>query len=167
MLREHPAASLRLLNQALCADAPEPTFCTVFDARVRPRDGGLDLRFSNGGHPAPLLLRSDGAVDAIESGRGPIVGAFPVERFGEDSLRLERGDLLLLYTDGVTEVRPTDVEFGERELRATVAALAGASPEEVVAAVSERALALQSGEQRDDIALVAIRAREEGAPAVS
>jgi sigma-B regulation protein RsbU (phosphoserine phosphatase) len=84
-------------------------------------------------------------------------------RFAAGTLRLAPGELLLLYTDGVTEVRTSDAGLGERELLATLSAHAGASADEVVAAVERRAVELQDGAPRDDIALVAIKATGEAA----
>jgi len=158
MLLDDPAAILAVLNRALHAGSGPSDFCTVFCARLCPGGAALDLRFTNGGHPAPLLLRADGSVDAVQTGRGPLVGAVADAAFGDATLRVAPGELLLLYTDGVTEVRTSDVAIGERELRATLAAHAGGSAEEVVAAVERCAVALQDGEPRDDIALVAIKA---------
>jgi serine phosphatase RsbU (regulator of sigma subunit)/PAS domain-containing protein len=156
-LSEDPAANLALLNDALLEDGTSTTFCTVVYVRLCPAEDGFDLRFANGGHPPPLLVRTDGTVESVDSGRGPLVGALRTRAFEEGTLRLAPGELLLLYTDGVTEVRPSELELGERELRATLAAHAGASADEVVAAVERRAVELQNGRPRDDIALVAIR----------
>jgi serine phosphatase RsbU (regulator of sigma subunit) len=158
MLHDDPAANLRLLDRALHAESAASDFCTVFYARICPGDGGIDLRFANGGHPSPMLLRVDGSVESVESGRGPLVGGVEDPSFTEATLHLVSGELLLIYTDGVTEVRTDDPELGVRELRRTLATHAGASAHEVVAAVGRRALELQEGDQRDDIALVAIRA---------
>jgi len=157
MLHDDPAANLALLDRALRAESPAPAFCTVFYLRLCPSDAGMDLRFANAGHPPPLLLRRDGSVTEVESGRGPLVGALNDATFAEGTLELRPGDLLLTYTDGVTEVRATDPGLGERELRATLAAHAGASAEDVVAAVERRAVELQDDAPRDDIALVAVR----------
>ena len=163
MLHDDPAANLALLDRVLRSDSAAPDFCTVFYTRLcpaQPPGGGLDLRFANGGHPGPLLLRRDGTVEAIEAGRGPLVGAFGDAEFDQATLSLAPGELLLLYTDGVIEVRTSDVRLGERELHRTLSACAGASAEEVVAAVERRAVELQDGAPRDDIALVALRALE-------
>jgi serine phosphatase RsbU (regulator of sigma subunit) len=153
-----PAANLALLNQAFYEDAAGPDFCTVVYARVCPGERGLDVRLANGGHLAPLLVRVDGSIAAIEDGRGPLVGAIADVTFQEATLQLQPGELLLLYTDGVTEVRTSDVGLGERELRATLATHAGASAQELVDALASRAVELQDGDPRDDIALLAIRA---------
>jgi serine phosphatase RsbU (regulator of sigma subunit) len=130
----------------------------VLYARLWHTAGGLGLRFANGGHPSPLLLRADGTVESIESGRGTLVGGVEGVAFAEAELELAPGDLILLYTDGVTEVRRGDLGFGERDLRETLAAHADRPAEEIVAGVERRAVEVQEGEPRDDIAIVAIRA---------
>ena len=156
-LEGSPAANLALLNAVLVEDDTSGSFCTVFQARLCPGERGVDLRFANGGHPAPLVLRPDGTVAEVDTGRGTLVGAVPDGGFTESTLHLAPGELLLLYTDGVTEIKPSDLGLGERELRATLAAQAGAPAEEVVAAVERRIVDLQAGSPRDDIVLVAIR----------
>ena len=158
LLHDDPAANLALLNRVLYEESGDADFCTVFYARICPGDKGLDLRFANGGHPPPLVLRAGGAVETMSEGAGQLVGALPHARFGEATLHLAPGDLLLSYTDGVTEVRKSDLLLGERELRTVLAEQAGAGAEQVVAAVEQRAVDLQPGPPRDDIALVAVRA---------
>jgi serine phosphatase RsbU (regulator of sigma subunit) len=157
MLVADPAASLALLNRALVGDHAR-RFCTVFCARARVENGRVHCQFANGGHPPPLLLRADGTVEQIEDGHGPLVGVFPDAVFETAMLTLEPGDLLLMYTDGVTETGRSDAEAGERDLRATLAACAGLSSEEVVAAVKRRAVEFLAGRSRDDVALLAIKA---------
>ena len=162
-LGQGPAADLALLDEELREDGPGH-FCTLVNARICPAGGGFDVRLANAGHPSPLVLRADGTLELADGARGPLVGVLADAQFGEASMHLGPGDLLLLYTDGVTEVRTTDLDLGERELRATLGAEAGASAEEVVAAVARRAVELQRGAQRDDIALLAVKAV--GAPAL-
>ena len=159
MLHDDPAGNLALLDRVMSADADIQDFCTVFYVRMCPGDdGALDLRFASGGHLPPLLLRADGTVESLDSGRGPLVGASVGGRFQEATLGMRAGDLLLIYTDGVTEIRVEDAGFGERELRHVLAGLSGRSAEEVVESVLHHAVELQSGAPRDDIALVALRA---------
>ena len=97
-------------------------------------------------------------MEEVEDGRGPMVGPFPDAKYREAALRLEPGDLLLMYTDGVTEVRRHDLGRGERELRATLTASLGRPAQEVVDAVQRTAVELLGGRPRDDRALLAIRA---------
>jgi serine phosphatase RsbU (regulator of sigma subunit) len=156
LLGSNPAADLALLNRAMAADATE-RFCTVICGHIRRDAGGLQCRLANGGHLPPLLLRRDGTVEEIDGGRGPLVGPFPDARYEEATLRLEPGDLLLVYTDGVTEVRRHSASRDERDLRATLAASAGRSAEEVVDAVEHRAVDLLAGRPHDDMALLAVK----------
>jgi serine phosphatase RsbU (regulator of sigma subunit) len=157
MLDDRPAANLGLLNRALRVDGAPGHYCTVFYARVCPGEHGLAMRYGNAGHPSPFVLRADGRVEEVAGGRGPLAGATRAAAVEESEDRLGAGDLLLLYTDGVTEVRTDDLNRGERELRALLASMAGASAADVVAAVERRALELRGPARRDDIALVAIR----------
>ncbi|MDA0169481.1 SpoIIE family protein phosphatase [Solirubrobacter taibaiensis] len=156
---DDPADNLEVLNSIFHDDTDAGDFCTVLFACVRPGPAGLDVRLANGGHLPPLLLRPDRSITSIDGGRGPIVGAFPDAHYGQAQLTLQPGELLLLYTDGVTEVSTTDLALGERELRSTLAGLVDASAADVVDAVARRAVELQDRAPRDDIALLAIRSR--------
>jgi serine phosphatase RsbU (regulator of sigma subunit) len=158
LLGSEPAADLALLNRAMLGESGRH-FCTVVCGRLRPHAGGLDCWFANGGHLPPLLLRRDGTVEETRARLGPLVGSFSDARYEEVALRLEPEDLLVLYTDGVTEVSRREAMRGERELRAAVAACAGRSAEEVVDAVERRAMDLLGGRPRDDMALLAVKAK--------
>jgi serine phosphatase RsbU (regulator of sigma subunit) len=157
MLDDRPQANLCMLNRALRETGARGTYCTVLYGRICPGEDGLALRYSNAGHPPPLRVRPDGTVDELDGGRGPLAGATEDAQFVEATARLAPGDLLLLYTDGVTEVCTDDLALGERALRGVLQQTAGSSAEDVVAAVERRALELQRDARRDDIALVAIR----------
>ncbi|CAA9474744.1 MAG: Serine phosphatase RsbU, regulator of sigma subunit [uncultured Solirubrobacteraceae bacterium] len=153
-----PAANLATLNRALLAEVTTSRFCTVLYARICPAEDSVLLTFANGGHLAPRVLRRGRPVERLDV-TGTLVGAITDARFEEVELRLHPGDLVLMFTDGVTEVRESGrpPDYGEAQLDATLAALAGASAEEVVAAVESRAMELHGGEPRDDMAVVAIR----------
>jgi serine phosphatase RsbU (regulator of sigma subunit) len=157
MLLADPAANLALLNRALVADDAD-RFCTVFCVRARVENGRVHCQFANGGHPPPLLLRADGTIEQIEGAEGPLVGAFSDATFETGMFTLEPGDLLLMYTDGVTETSRSDVEAGERDLRVTLRACAGVPSDDVVSAVERRAVELLAGRPRDDVALLALKA---------
>jgi len=152
-----PAANLALLNRVLAADLAVSEFCTIVDARLCPGRDALTVRLANGGHPAALVLRDSGSVEEVSAGRGPLVGILPDAKFEDTELELGPGELLLLYTDGVTEVRTSDIALGERELVSTLAAQRGRSAGDVAEAIKRGALGLQSGVARDDIAVLAIR----------
>jgi serine phosphatase RsbU (regulator of sigma subunit) len=161
LLLEDPAEGLALLNRALLADPLESHFCTGVFARVTRGPAGFSCWFANGGHPAPLLLSPDGRVQAVEDARGPLMGVFGDANYQSSKLCLAPGQLLLLYTDGVTEARRHEVHVVERRLRGILHDCAGASAEHVVSEVERLCRSLQVGQPRDDVALLAIRACEE------
>ena len=155
-----PAETLQLLNEALLSQ-PDPAgrFCTVLVARVCPaQDGGVGLTLATGGHLPPMVVRSGGRVERIQL-RGSLVGGLDRPHFGERDLHLDPGDLLVMFTDGVTEIRSTDPDFGEAALEEVLLTHRLEGVDEIVAAVEDNAVGLQAGEPRDDIALLALRAR--------
>ena len=157
-----PVQSLELLNEALWAQAdPVGRFCTVLYAQVRPDAHGAEVRLATGGHLPPIVLRAGGRVERVPV-RGAIVGGLRDPSFGDRTFRLAHDDLLLFFTDGVVELRRRDaagVDIGDRALEQVLDEMRGQSAEAIVSAVEARAVELQGGEPRDDIALLAVRPR--------
>ncbi len=116
------------------------------------------LRCTCAGHPAPLLLR-EGASDARPlDARGLLLGVSAEARYAATEITVRPGDLLLLFTDGITEARNADgEEFGEERLGALLVAGRDAPPQEIadrlMLAVSEWGLV----GPKDDQALVVAR----------
>ncbi|WP_448610882.1 SpoIIE family protein phosphatase [Geodermatophilus sp. URMC 60] len=141
------------------------TMATAAVARVEQtpeqRDAGLTtLRWSNAGHPPPLLLHTDGRVEALEAERPDLMlGVDPVTRRSESVLTVRRGATLLLYTDGLVEGRDLPLDEGIGRLRAALADLGDQPLERLCDAVIER---LRPERLQDDIALVAIRLHPQG-----
>jgi len=153
-----PARNLNTLNRALIAEATTTRFCTVLCARILPFPSHAMLTLANGGHLAPRVLRRDGSIEQLEV-PGTLVGAIRDAQFEEIRVRLERDDVVLMFTDGVTEIRTPghEPEDGERELDRTLASLAGAPAEQVVESIKSRAMELHQDEPPDDMALLALR----------
>jgi sigma-B regulation protein RsbU (phosphoserine phosphatase) len=152
---QEPAPSLVLaaLNQVLLKEGSD-RFCTVVLVRFRRDDLGWLATVSAAGHPLPLHLGRDGQVrEAGET--GSLVGALDQVRTSDTELRLEPGDLLTMFTDGVTEGRCGREFFGEQRLRDAVVRHHDARypAENIVADVLE----FQHGTARDDIAVVVVR----------
>lgn len=70
-------------------------------------EGNFDLLFSNGGHPSPVIVRADAGVSIAQS-RGPLIGCSISPSYADYSMKLERGDQLFLFTDGLTETTCAD-----------------------------------------------------------
>jgi PAS domain S-box-containing protein len=153
-----PVESLRLLNEALLAsgDGMTARFASVVVGRVCPSDDGALITVSVGGHPPPLVVRAGTALEEVDV-RGTVIGAVEQVEVDEVDVRLAPGDVMLLYTDGVIEVRTDRTRYGERLLHRTLREHAQASAEEIVIAVERAAVEAQTGEPRDDIALLALR----------
>src|SRR4029079_17592010 len=93
------------VNRLLEPSVAPRRFVTFFLATLDPRT--LQLEYVNAGHPAPMLLRADGTLERLERG-GVIVGIDAGAVYEAGSATLERGDLLAMFTDGVTEARGSD-----------------------------------------------------------
>ncbi|SHF29374.1 SpoIIE family protein phosphatase [Streptoalloteichus hindustanus] len=130
---------------------------TAVCLRLEPRDGsGLRrLRFANAGHPAPLLRTPDGNTEWLVGRRSPLLGAVLGGPRGEDQVDCPDGSLLLLYTDGIIELRGADPDERTARLREVVASLAADCP---VEEVCDRVLtAMHSDLRQDDVVLLAVR----------
>ena len=102
------------LNRQVCANSQHGRFTTAFIAELDPATG--DLRFLSAGHSPPILKREDGKFERLESENIPL-GIELKEIYKTGVTRLEANDLLVIYTDGVTEARNDDQEqFGEARL---------------------------------------------------
>jgi serine phosphatase RsbU (regulator of sigma subunit) len=152
---DSPEKALRRLNAGLRADA-STQFVTAVLAYARVADdGGIRARLALAGHPPAMLVYRGGTVEAVGE-PGMMLGVVPDPELVETEVRLAAGDLLLIYTDGVTEAGPRSAPVGELGLAAILGGLADRDPNDVVAAVEAAVLAAQDGEPRDDIAVLAI-----------
>jgi PAS domain S-box-containing protein len=151
-----PSDVLRVLDRALHAELSDSQYCTVACAHVDVRNHHADVVLALGGHPMPLVLRSDGRVEPIGSYGQPL-GLLDRPELRSERTRLETGDTLLLYTDGVLDARGSEGMFGERRLIETLAACKGLPAAEIVETIESAAVDFQAGDLRDDIAIVAVR----------
>lgn len=150
-----PEVVLDALNSVL-HDTESDQFVTVVCARVRPQpDGGADVDLAVAGHPAPIVLHADGRVEQLEV-YGTAAGVRAQTRYRPTTVRLEAGDTMLMYTDGVDEARSGDEFFGVDRLLALLPAYAGAAPDVVCEAVEQHVLEFLDGQPHDDIALLAV-----------
>jgi serine phosphatase RsbU (regulator of sigma subunit) len=150
-----PSHALRRLNQAMLNDGSSQ-FATVVLAYIRAAaDGGLDVNVALGGHPPPLILRADGSIE-MPGAHGLLLGVFDDPHLHDRSFALHDGDVMLLYTDGVTEAGSRSAPVGLHGLSELLGGLGHNGPQEIVDAVEQAVVGAQPGEPRDDIALLAL-----------
>jgi sigma-B regulation protein RsbU (phosphoserine phosphatase) len=151
-----PAIIVERLNQQLYANSPLEKYVTFFFAIYDSRS--RKLRYTNAGHLPPLHLR-DGTVTLLETG-GTVVGMFPNVKFEVGEATLEPHDLLLAYTDGITEPENHYGEqFGETRLIEVTQRMSGAQPEVLVETLCQAVDEWTgSPELQDDMTVVLARA---------
>jgi phosphoserine phosphatase RsbU/P len=148
-----PVEALSQLNEVLIAHGTD-RFCTVALLRLRRSGGEWTATISMGGHPLPLRL-AEGVVEKVGQ-PGPLVGAFPGVARTETELPMRTGELLVLYTDGVTEGRRGPEMYDEGRLLRVVGGHGGPAAE-LADAVLDDVLEFQEQLARDDIAVVVVR----------
>ncbi|MGO1057296.1 SpoIIE family protein phosphatase [Crossiella sp. CA198] len=160
LVESAPARLLHLVNQAVLSHGGN-RFTTMLVGSMTPEPSGeLDLTLGGGGHPNPMVVRTNGAVEEIDV-PGALVGILPDARFGETSLTLAPSEVCVLYSDGVTEARggATGRElFGSERLRSALRDFAGLPASTLIHRVEQRIDAWLDGRDHDDIALLAVQA---------
>jgi serine phosphatase RsbU (regulator of sigma subunit) len=153
-----PSAVLARLNAAIRRQRPANEFCTMALLELDVHDRHADVAFSTGGHPLPLLLRADGAVETVGH-HGVALGITESPTFTDETIELRPGDALLVYTDGLTESLAPARLLGPGDIASILARFAGRSADEIAEGVEQAILAAVVGEPRDDIALLVTRLR--------
>jgi len=152
-----PASVLMRANRLIQQDSQAEMLLTAVYAVLEVQTGCLI--YANGGHSRPLWYRAAAGRAAELVGRGIVLGAFESIELEECRIDLARGDVLVLYTDGITEaVNPDGEMFGEERLATVVAASAGGGADETLHAIVA-ALRDFTGdhEPADDVACVVVR----------
>ena len=116
----------------------------------------MRLELACGGHPLPLIVHKDGSVEEV--GRlGTLLGSDAEPLLADVVVELERGDVLVFYTDGVTEVRRQRREvFGTEQLIELLQRCGGLSPADVAERVEEAVMHASMGRLRDDMAVLTL-----------
>ena len=150
-------ACLTESNHLLAAYSIDCMFVTVFYAIYNTKTGLIT--YCNAGHNPPYLLRRNGTVEELPRSKDIIVGICDDIEYREDTLQLESGDTLVMFTDGVTEaMNPEMKEFGTERLRAILGEQAGKNCRQVIETV-RTAIKDFAGdaEQSDDITMLVIK----------
>lgn len=144
------------LNRSLRANTPVNKFITGFFAALDPATGAIE--YSNAGHNPPVLARRGGGVEQLTAG-GPVLGILPDIPYEKGKAKLEPGDCLVMFSDGVSEApNVRDEEFGEEAVAQIATACIGRSADEVLMEIA-RQLSVFLGECSpvDDVTLMVAR----------
>jgi len=149
---EQPQRLLQKVNRLFCDNTPDGAFATLFFADYDDSSGFL--RYINCGHLCALLLRRDNSIDRLES-TSTVLGLFKTWECAIGESRLHPGDLLALYTDGVTESTDhAEEEFGEARLIDSLRRHRHHPPQSLLTSVVADVRAFTPHEQHDDITLI-------------
>jgi serine phosphatase RsbU (regulator of sigma subunit)/catechol 2,3-dioxygenase-like lactoylglutathione lyase family enzyme len=158
MALDQPERLLRSVNQLFCENTTDGAFATLFFAEYDDRIGRL--RYANCGHLSALLLRGDDSLERLDS-TSTVLGVFKKWDCTLGESQLVPGDLLALYTDGITEAfNDAGEEFGEERLIEALRRHRGLLSEELLQAVVEEVRGFSPKEQGDDLTLVVAKCRE-------
>jgi sigma-B regulation protein RsbU (phosphoserine phosphatase) len=152
-----PAECIAYSNKLLAAESVDCMFVTVFYGIININTG--EINYYNAGHNPPYVLKHDGKVEPLPTMGDCMVGAIDGLPYHEATLQLEKGDALVMYTDGVTEAMNIDYQqFGEERLEETLEDVAMHNCQEMVDAIkSDVAAFAGEAEQSDDITVLTLK----------
>ncbi|MBC7258584.1 MAG: GAF domain-containing protein [Chloroflexi bacterium] len=167
--RRSPAEALRRANDLLVADSSSGMFVTVFYGVLDVREGVFT--YANAGHNPPLLARVGGQTPEYLSADGMILGVMEDVALEEKQTRMNAGDVLLMYTDGLTDaINEREEEFGTERLARCLVDAMSQTAEALIQHIDREVAAHVNGQpQFDDYTLLAVKraAPEEPMPATS
>ncbi|MBV8051487.1 MAG: PP2C family protein-serine/threonine phosphatase, partial [Acidobacteriaceae bacterium] len=154
---DQPLQFLKSVNQLFFENTTESSYATLFFSQYD--DQTRTLHYANCGHYPPLLLHKDKSLDQLDS-TGTVLGLFEKWDCSMQEQRLAPGDLLALYTDGITEsFNDAGEEFGEERLVEGLRENRNRPVQEVVSAIIDEVQHFSSVEQHDDITLIIAKCR--------
>jgi PAS domain S-box-containing protein len=153
-IEAQPAAILARLDEAMAQESGK-ALCTALCMCLH-RD---HMVISSAGHPPAIIVSGDGSLREVPTA-GPVLGAFPDATWPEENIPMTPGELIVFYTDGVTETPGDGGRFGTDRLRELLSEQGNASPAAVVQRLDAELNAFTAGGVlTDDVAVVALRAR--------
>jgi serine phosphatase RsbU (regulator of sigma subunit) len=154
---DQPERSLQSVNQLFYENTTDGAYATLLFAEYD--DSTRVLRYANCGHYAPLLLRRDGTLERLDS-TGTVLGLFQQWDCSVEERQIRDGDVLALYTDGITEAfNDAGDEFGEQRLIDALQRNRDCDPKALVAAIVHEVQRFSPREQHDDITLIVAKCK--------
>lgn len=154
-----PDETIRRMNRVMCKTVPDNRFVTFFYGVLDP--ASHTLIYVNAGQTPPYLVRASGGLDQLNQS-GPPLGLIDLSTYSPHTLTMEPGDILVCYSDGVSEASsPEGDQFGEERLAALVGKERTRTPTDIVRVVTEAMAAHGAGRTYgDDVTLVVLKRRE-------
>lgn len=151
-----PAVCLQQSNELLCRESVNDMFVTVFYAILNIHTG--ELVYCNGGHNRPVMIQTDGVVSMLPLTGGMALGVMPEAEYVQKTLRLNPGDGLFLYTDGISEAMDAAFQpYGDERLLETCRRMKGQTPRRMVEIMSQSVAEFVKGAQpSDDMTMLAL-----------
>ena len=152
-----PADCITYSNRLLAQESVDCMFVTVFYGIIDVNTGAVT--YCNAGHNPPYILKHKGDISPLPMSTDPMAGAIDGITYHEGTLKLEKGDALVMFTDGVTEAMNTaNEEFGEQRLEDTLEDVAMHNCQQMVDAIKADVAAFAGeAEQSDDITVLALK----------
>ena len=144
-------------NDLLCKESVNCMFVTVFYAIYNTKTG--EVEYCNAGHNSPYLIHGNGQVEVLPTSTNCMIGAIEGLDFVSGSLKMEQGDMLVMYTDGVNEaVNNAFEEYGDQRLLETLQQTTGKSCRETIDVLLNSVKAFADGApQSDDITMLSFK----------
>lgn len=151
-----PANVLRRLNKILIPQTPPGKFITIWYGVWDP--DSKTIAFGNGGHLFPVLVHTPGKGVGMLSVSGIALGILESAKYESDEIKLGLSDMLILYTDGLTEARSKDGEFlGEERLLSVAEGLAAEHAQATASKLGSFCIDWAGGKLSDDVAIVVLK----------
>ena len=152
-----PSECITYSNSLLAKESVNAMFVTAFYGIYNIRTG--EVKYANAGHNPPYLMKADGSVKVLPLSHDFVAGVIDDFQYTEETTLLEKGDTLLLFTDGVTEATsPTYEEYGEQRLEQRLSQLTQVGCQQIIDAIKADVKAFAGeAEQSDDITLLALK----------
>jgi serine phosphatase RsbU (regulator of sigma subunit)/predicted enzyme related to lactoylglutathione lyase len=154
---DQPQRFLRSVNQLFYENTTDSAYATLFFAEYDDR--AMCLRYANCGHYAALLLRSNDTLEQLDS-TCTVLGLFAEWECSIQESQLFPGDILVLYTDGITEsFNAAEEEFGEERLIESLRRNRGLGAQALLTAITDEVRRFSPHEQHDDLTLIVAKCR--------
>jgi sigma-B regulation protein RsbU (phosphoserine phosphatase) len=153
-----PARVLEKANRYFSESSSSAKLASVFYGAVDVEGG--NLCFANAGHLPPLVRKADGRWRTLDS-TGVVLGALAKSAYAENTVPFDRGDLFVLYSDGITEAQNRAGEFfDERRVTSVIDDMRHSSVQEIASGIADEVSRFAPGEPSDDRTLVVVRRTE-------